>query len=82
MGDAIRWLTIREAADRACCAPRRIRQAVRSGCLRAVHSGGERRELRFLESWLEEWLLGQLMPEDREIGVAIDAAPSGPRELS
>lgn len=82
MSDAIRWLTIREAADRACCEPRQIRHAVRSGRLRAAQSDGKGRELKFLESWVEEWLLSQLMPEDRDIDVAIDAAPSGPRERS
>lgn len=77
----IRWLTIREAADRACCRATTIRRAVRSGHLRATRIG-DRGDLRFLESWLEEWLIGQLMPEDHDIDVAIDAAPSRLRELS
>lgn len=75
MSDTIRWLTIREAADRACCAPRAVHRAVRSGRLQA-DCVGRRRELRFLEKWIDEWLIGQLMPEDREIDVAVDAAPS------
>jgi hypothetical protein len=41
-----------------------------------------RGELRFLESWIEEWLIDQVMPESREIDVAVDGALSGPRELS
>jgi excisionase family DNA binding protein len=81
MRDAIRWLTIQEAAHRACCGPKTIRQAVRSGRLQAAYIG-RRRELRFLETWIEEWLIGQLMPEDRDVDVAIDAAPSGSRKLS
>jgi hypothetical protein len=33
-------------------------------------------ELRFLERWIDEWLVNQLMPEDGEIAVAVDAASS------
>jgi hypothetical protein len=46
---------------------------VRSGRLRAARVRGE---LRFLERWIDEWLINQLMPEDREIAVAVDAASS------
>lgn len=74
MADSIRWLTTEEAADRACCGPRTLRRAVCNGRLRATHVRGE---LRFLEHWIDEWLINQLMPEDREISVAVDAAPSG-----
>lgn len=81
MSESIRWLTIREAADRACCRPRKILDAVRRGRLRAARVG-RRGELRFDETWVEEWLIGQLMPEAQEIDVAIDAAPTGLRELS
>jgi excisionase family DNA binding protein len=80
MTDAVRWLTTREAADRACCGPTAIRYAVRAGRLRAARI--RRGELRFLESWIEEWLIDQVMPESREIDVAVDVALSGPRELS
>jgi excisionase family DNA binding protein len=76
MSELIRWLTIREAADRACCRPRRIQQAVRNGYLRA-EKVGRHGQLRFLETWLDEWLIGRLLPEDGEINVAIDAAPTG-----
>ena len=81
MSKTIRLLTIHEAADLACCAPQTIRRAVRNGRLRAARTGA-RREFRFLERWIDEWLINQLMPEDQGIDVAIDAAPSGLRELS
>ena len=81
MSKTIRLLTIHEAADLACCAPQTIRRAVRNGRLRAARAGN-RGEFRFLERWIDEWLVNQLMPEDQGIDVAIDAAPSGLRELS
>lgn len=56
MNDAILWLTVDEAAARARCGVKTIYRAVRSGQLRAVRIGG-RRELRFLESWIDDWLL-------------------------
>jgi excisionase family DNA binding protein len=74
MADSIRWLTTEEAADRACCHARTLRRAVYNGRLHAARVRGE---LRFLERWIDEWLINQLMPEDREISVAVDAAPSG-----
>jgi hypothetical protein len=73
MAESIRWLTAPEAAERACCGPRTLRRAVRSGRLKAAQAHGE---LRFLEHWIDEWLIDQVMPEDGEIAVAIDAAPS------
>jgi excisionase family DNA binding protein len=75
MDETIRWLTTLEAADRACCGPKTVRRAVRRGRLRAARMGNG--ELRFLESWIDEWLVDQLMPEDHAIDVAVDAAPSG-----
>ena len=78
MADTIRWLTTQEAADRACCGARTIRRAVRSGQLRAARLRGE---LRFLERWIDKWLINQVMPEDREIAVAVDAARSSFGEL-
>lgn len=75
MSNEIRWLTIQQAADRACCRPTRIQQAVRTGHLRAVRIG-TRGKLRVRENWLEEWLMGQLLPEDMDIAVAIDASAS------
>ncbi len=80
MTQAIRWLTIREAADRACCRPAAIQRAVRSGRLRSARDD-HRGELTFLESWIDEWLMDQLLPEEHEIGVAVEVASSGLREL-
>lgn len=78
MADTIRWLTTQEAADRACCGPGTLRRAVRSGSLRATRVRGE---LRFLGHWVDDWLVNQVMPEDADIAVAIDAAPSSLGEL-
>ena len=75
-----RWLTIRDAAERGCCTPAKILRAVRSGQLQAVLAS--KKGLLFLESWIDEWLIGQLMPEDIEISVAVDAAPGSSRDLS
>ena len=80
MARDIRWLTTADAAEMACCDPRTIRRAVRNGRLRADRVG--RGDLRFLESWIDEWLIDQLVPEDHDIQVAIDAVPSGPRQDS
>jgi len=71
MADTTRWLTIDEAAEQACCDLKEIRRAVRRGYLRADHMRGE---LRFLESWIDEWLMNQLPPEDDEFDVAVDTA--------
>ena len=57
MSDVIRWLKVGEAADRARCGPKTIYRAVQSGQLRAARIGG-RRELRFLASWIDGWLVG------------------------
>lgn len=68
-------LLLRADPDRACCEPGSIRRAVRRGRLRAARLRGNG-ELRFLESWIEQWLIDRLMPADRDIAVAVDAAPS------
>lgn len=73
MAKHIRWLTIADAADMACCDHKTIRRAARSDHLRAAHGGDG--DLRFLESWIDEWLLNQVAPEDGDIDIAIDAAP-------
>jgi excisionase family DNA binding protein len=78
MADTIRWLTTQEAADRACCRARRLHRAVRNGRLQAARVRGE---LRFLERWIDDWLINQVMPEDGDIAVAVDAAPSSLGEL-
>jgi excisionase family DNA binding protein len=58
MTGEIRWLTVREAADRARCGPKTIYRAVKSRQLRAARIGG-RRELRFLATWIDSWLIGE-----------------------
>jgi excisionase family DNA binding protein len=58
MESQVHWLTVREAADHARVGPKTIYRAVRATQLRAVRIGG-RRELRFLETWVDEWLLGE-----------------------
>jgi excisionase family DNA binding protein len=73
MAETTRWLTTQEAADRACCGRRALFRAVRSGRLQAARVHGE---LRFLERWIDEWLIDQVMPEDGEIAVAVDAVAS------
>jgi hypothetical protein len=80
MARDIRWLTTANAADMACCDQKAIRRAVRRGYLRAAHDG--RGDLRFLESWIDEWLLNQVVPEHGDIDIAIDAASCCFRELS
>jgi excisionase family DNA binding protein len=59
MNGEIRWLTVDDAADRARCGVKTIYRAVRSGQLRAVRIGG-RRELKFLEGWIDAWLLSNV----------------------
>jgi excisionase family DNA binding protein len=74
MAKTIRWLTTAEAAERASCTQKTIRRAVRQGRLHAARIRGG--ELRFLENWIAEWLVDQVAPEDGEIDMAIEAAPS------
>ena len=50
------WLTVKEAAVRARCGSKLIYREVRADRLRAARVGG-RRELRFLDSWIDEWLV-------------------------
>ena len=79
MSDAIRWLKVGEAAERARCGPKTIYRAVQRGQLRAARIGG-RRELRFLASWIDCWLVGQETQQpgsglaaDGQIGPPFDA---------
>jgi excisionase family DNA binding protein len=81
MGNVIRWLKVREAADRARCGPKTIYRAVRSGQLRAARIGG-RRELRFLESWIDQWLIGEGAADQGQLNVATDSAASDGRGLA
>ena len=55
------WLTAAEAAERARCGLKVIYSASRSGRLRTARIGG-RRELRFLASWVDDWLLATSEP--------------------
>ena len=50
------WLTVKEAAERARCGPKLIYREVKANRLKAARVGG-RRELRFLASWIDEWLI-------------------------
>lgn len=70
MESQVHWLTVREAADHARVGPKTIYRAVRATQLRAVRIGG-RRELRFLETWVDEWLLGEqnLLVDGRLVSV-------------
>ena len=80
MSDELHWLTTREAADRACCRPAAIQRAVRSRRLRSARAES-RRGLKFLEAWIDEWLMDQLLPQEEELGVAIDVASPGLQEF-
>ena len=50
------WLTAHEGAERARCGTKTIYREVKAGRLRAARVGG-RRELRFLDLWIDEWLV-------------------------
>lgn len=78
MARDIRWLTVADAADMACCDQKAVRRAVRSGHLQAAHDGHG--DHKFLESWIDEWLANQLLPENDD-DLAIDTA-SLRRELA
>jgi excisionase family DNA binding protein len=79
MARTTRWLTIPEAAEQACCEPREVRRAVRRGHLRAIRTRGN--GLRVLESWVDEWLANQLLPEHDGGDGLVDTARLS-RELS
>ena len=50
------WLTVTEAAQRARCGAKLIYREVKANRLKAAKVGG-RRELRFLATWIDEWLI-------------------------
>lgn len=79
MAHTNRWLTTRDAAERACCDEREVRRAVRHGHLQTVRVRGG--ELRFLETWIDEWLKDQLLPAEDDSETFVDEA-SLRRELS
>ena len=49
------WRTVQEAAARARSGEKLIYREVKAGRLRAARVGG-RRELRFRDEWIDEWL--------------------------
>lgn len=55
------WLDVKEAARHAKCGKRLIYHEVQRGRLRAARIGG-RRELRFLSTWIDAWLLATSTP--------------------
>jgi hypothetical protein len=55
------WLTVADAARHAKCGTRSIYLAVQQQKLQAARLGG-RRELRFLEGWVDAWLLASCTP--------------------
>lgn len=52
------WRTTDEAATRGRVGPKTIYREVKAGRLRAARVGG-RRELRFRDEWIDEWLEAQ-----------------------
>lgn len=59
------WPTVPEAAARARSADKTIYREVKAGRLRAAKVGG-RRELRFRDEWIDQWL--EATTEPIEVG--------------
>jgi len=57
------WLTVKEAAARARCGAKTIYREVRAGRLRAARIGN-RRDLRFHATWIDEYLERSATPVD------------------
>ena len=55
------WLTAKQAANRAQVGQKLIYREVRAGRLRCARVGG-RRDLRFLASWVDEFLIASADP--------------------
>jgi excisionase family DNA binding protein len=55
------WRTVKEAATRWQCGQKTIYREVKAGRLRGARIGG-RRELRFLDEWLDEALIASSTP--------------------
>jgi excisionase family DNA binding protein len=76
------WLDVTDAARHAKCGKRLIYREVQQGRLRAARIGG-RRELRFLSTWIDAWLLAAstpaivnpLAPGDVVDGHRVDSSP-------
>jgi excisionase family DNA binding protein len=77
MSNTIRWLTTQEAADRACCTPRAIRRAVHQARLQAARVRGD---FRFLDRWIDEWLMNQVLPDERDFDLAFEVPTLRPAE--
>lgn len=58
--DAHAWLKLDEAASRARCSPKIIYRETRDGRLRHARVGNR---LRFLPSWIDEWLIATAQPQ-------------------
>jgi len=56
-----RWMTVREAAERARCGVKVIYREAKAGRLRAARIGG-RRELRLKNVWIDDWLASTAPP--------------------
>lgn len=70
MADTVRWLTTEDVAERACCSATTIRRAIRQGRLQAVRVRG--RDFRFLERWIDEWLMNKVLPDECDVDIAIN----------
>ena len=55
------WLTVKQAAARAQVEPGTIYKEVRAGRLKAARIGG-RRDLRFREQYIDDWLEASSTP--------------------
>ena len=75
MTDAIRWLTVDEAARYASCGKTTMYRAVRSGQLRAARPGNSR-ALRFLERWIDDWLMAGCVDPDEPSATERRTSPS------
>jgi len=76
MSDPTRWLTVDEAAHYASCGKTTMYRAVRSGHLRGARFCS-RRALRFLERWIDDWLMaGCVEPSDEPSAIGRRTSPS------
>ncbi len=55
------WLTVKQAAARMQVGPRLVYRSVAAGRLRAARIGN-RRDLRFLPAWVDEFLIASSTP--------------------
>jgi excisionase family DNA binding protein len=57
------WRTVSQAAARAQTGDRMIYREVKAGRLKAARVGG-RRELRFKDEWIDQWLEASTTPQE------------------